>query len=190
MPRVTDSRTRMLEATERLLRLQGLHATGLAQVIEESGAPRGSLYYHFPGGKEQLAEEAVRDAGERLAEGLRAIRAAATSPADALRLYGAMAAKRLRDTDFGAGCPVFNTALEASVTSPAVREACDGALRDWEGVVADWLVGEGVEAERAAELGTFVIAAIEGALGVARARRETAPLETVVEQLATLLESV
>ncbi|HEY8491429.1 MAG TPA: helix-turn-helix domain-containing protein, partial [Dehalococcoidia bacterium] len=66
MSRPTDSRQRMIRAMSRLMQRQGFHATGLNQVLAESGAPKGSLYFHFPGGKEQLAAEAVQASGDRL----------------------------------------------------------------------------------------------------------------------------
>src|SRR3954462_13009849 len=59
MPRKTDARDRAIATAERLFRIQGDTATGLSQIIEESGSPKGSFYFHFPRGKAQLAEEAI-----------------------------------------------------------------------------------------------------------------------------------
>ena len=66
-----DTRTKLIDTAHRLLRSQGLRETGLNEIIQESGSPRGSIYHHFPGGKEQLFIEALQDAGEKVAENIR-----------------------------------------------------------------------------------------------------------------------
>jgi len=184
----TDSRTRMLEAAAQLFRVQGLHATGLAEVLEKSGAPRGSLYHYFPGGKEQLAVEALRNASHDIRDALEEFIGSGSSP-EALRAYGRQSARRLVATDFAEGCPVGNTALEASVGSPALREVCDEAFREWEAVIAQGLVADGIDADQAAELATFILSTFEGALLVARARRDPSPLIDAGEHLAAIVEA-
>jgi TetR/AcrR family transcriptional regulator, lmrAB and yxaGH operons repressor len=184
----TDTRTRMLDAAEQLFRIQGLHATGLAEVLEKSGAPRGSLYHYFPGGKEQLAIEALRSASAQIRDALEEFIGSGSSP-EALRAYGRQSARRLVATDFAEGCPVGNTALEAAVGSPALRQACDEAFREWEGVIAAGLVADGVGAEQAAGLATFILSTFEGALLVARARRDPSPLVDSGENLAAIVEA-
>jgi TetR/AcrR family transcriptional repressor of lmrAB and yxaGH operons len=178
----------MLDTAAQLFRVQGMHATGLAEVLEKSGTPRGSLYHYFPGGKEQLAVEALRNASTEIRDALVEFIGSGSSP-EALRAYGRQAAKRLLATDYAEGCPVGNTALEASVGSPAVREACDAAFREWEAVIADGLVADGVDRAQAAELATFILATFEGALLVARARRDPAPMIDACDQLAVMVES-
>src|SRR5947208_1901482 len=96
----TDTRRRMLESAAELFRTQGYHATGMTQRVSESRAPKGSLYFHFPGGKEQLAAEAVRLSGERLAGQFREITAAAPDPATAIDLIVAALAASLSESDF------------------------------------------------------------------------------------------
>jgi len=184
----TDSRTRMLEAAEQLFRVQGLHATGLAEVLDLSGAPRGSLYHYFPGGKEQLAVETLGQASDRIRDALERLLATGSAP-DALRAYSDVACRRLQRTDFAEGCPVGNTALEASVGSSAVRDACDHAFRDWEAVIAERLARDGIEPSEAARLATFIVATFEGALLVARARRDTEPIVQAGDQLAAIVEN-
>ena len=176
----------MVSAAEHLFRIQGLHATGLAEILEQSGAPRGSLYHYFPGGKEELAAETLRGASARIEAGIRALFESAGSVPAALRAYGVQTSARLRATDFREGCPVGNTVLEASVLSPAIRVVCDEGLRSWEAVIADALVAGGVERADADAFGTFVVATFEGALLVARGRRSTVPIDAAAEQLAVL----
>jgi len=177
----------MLEAAQQLFCVQGLHATGLAEVLDRSAAPRGSLYHYFPGGKEQLAVEALGQASDRIRAALERLLATGSAP-DALRAYTEAASRRLVATDFTEGCPVGNTALEASVGSDTVRDACDHAFRDWETVIAERLARDGIEASEAARLATFIVATFEGALLVARARRDPEPIVQAGELLAQMVE--
>jgi TetR/AcrR family transcriptional repressor of lmrAB and yxaGH operons len=182
----TDSRTRMLDAATQLFRVQGVHATGLAEVLEKSGAPRGSLYHYFPGGKEQLTVETIERAAAEIHAALDDL--FLLDPPAALREYGARVAARLRASDYADGCPVGNPAVEASVSSSAIRIACDNAFRGWETMITERLEREGIAREEAAHLATFIVATSEGALLVARARRDTAPIEEACELLAQTVE--
>ena len=159
-------------------------------MLGQSGAPRGSLYHYFPGGKESSPAEALRTrVGADRGGDPCALRVRGLRPLRQLRAYGEQTSARLRATDFREGCPVGNTVLEASVLSPALRVVCDEGLRSWEAVIADALVDGGVERRRDA-FGTFVVATFEGALLVARGRRSTAPVDDAAEQLAKLAEAM
>src|SRR5258708_13218143 len=68
MARRTDSRSRMIHAASELFRQRGYHATTVSDVVRESGAPRGSTYFHFPGGKQELARAAIARAGDEMEE--------------------------------------------------------------------------------------------------------------------------
>src|SRR5687768_11075928 len=95
VPRVSDSRERLIDTAAQLMWQQGYHATGLNQIVQESGAPKGSLYFHFPGGKEQLCVEALKTAGRRITEGLEKSFVRTTDPAAALRGFVTVFARRL-----------------------------------------------------------------------------------------------
>src|SRR5262249_60493649 len=101
-----DTRTRMIETTARLLQHRGYHGTSLNDILEQSGAPRGSLYFHFPGGKGELAIEATRAAVAEATQALQQALAEAKTPARAVRAYAEAAARLMRDTDYTFGCPV------------------------------------------------------------------------------------
>ncbi|TDV55429.1 TetR/AcrR family transcriptional regulator [Actinophytocola oryzae] len=175
-----ETRERLLRTAAALFRTQGYHATGLNQVIAEGQAPKGSLYFHFPGGKEQLAAESVALSADEIRTGLRA--------ADDLEGALAMFAEHLVASDFRNGCPVATVALDVAADSEQVREACTAAYASWLEVVADFLVRQGIPADRAAGLATTVLAAVEGALLLARTRRDVAPLRQVGADLRVLIE--
>jgi TetR/AcrR family transcriptional repressor of lmrAB and yxaGH operons len=188
MVRRTDTRQRMLDSAAELFHSQGYHATGLTQLTSAVGAPKGSLYFHFPGGKEQLAAEAVRLSGERLCDVLRTLATTAPDPATAVdRVVDALAAS-LTDSDFERGCPLATIALDAATESEAIRSACDDGYGSWQDALADYFTQHGLPAARAASLATVVLASIEGALLFAKIRRDVTPLRDIAAHLRTTVE--
>ena len=174
----------MIRSAAVLIRERGVEATSFADVIEHSGAPRGSIYHHFPGGKAQLVEEATRYAGEVIASGL----AAALAEDDPIAAVGGFVAgwtAILRDSDCNAGCPVVAATVDPS-PSPAARDAAGAAFGTWEDQLAEALRGRGIPPRRSRSLATLAIAAIEGAVVLARAQRSTEPLERVGRELESL----
>jgi AcrR family transcriptional regulator len=174
----------MIRSAMLLFRERGIEGTSFADVIEQSGAPRGSIYHHFPGGKAQLAEETTHYAGELIAGGL----AAALSekdPATALARFVESWRNVLTDGDF-AGCPIVAATLEGD-RSPGARDRAGAAFARWQELLAGALEGHGVTAERAASLATIAISAIEGAIVLSRAERSVAPLERVGGELERLV---
>lgn len=185
-----DSRQRMIETTLQLLRTQGLRATGMNQIVAESRAPRGSIYHHFPGGKEQLAIESLRTAGEIVAAKIEHALDSQASVARAVEVYSELYGEEIRQSDFARGCPVGNAAMDASATSPAIREVCDAIFVRWASLIAERLEREGVSKSEAHSLAEFVLASIEGALILCRARRSIQPLESVAARLGAMLRTL
>jgi TetR/AcrR family transcriptional repressor of lmrAB and yxaGH operons len=181
----TDTRERMIRSAAVLFRQRGVEGTAFSDVLAHSGAPRGSIYHHFPGGKAQLAEEATRYAGELIASGLTAA-LRHDDPVAALRQFVEAWSAVLRESGCADGCPVVAAALEGD-RSPGAREAAGAAFASWEALLAEALEDHDVDPERARSLATLSVAAIEGAVVVARARREIAPLERVGRELEELL---
>jgi AcrR family transcriptional regulator len=182
---MSDPRQRMIESAAVLMRERGIADTSFSEVLTHSGAPRGSIYHHFPGGKAQMIEEATQYAGEFIAAGL-ARAAEQKNPMKAVHGFAAVWRKLLSESDFGAGCPIVAAALEGQRT-PAVRDAAGAAFERWEEQLGVALTAAGLEPERASGLATLVIASIEGAVVLARAERSTGPLERVVAELERTL---
>jgi TetR/AcrR family transcriptional repressor of lmrAB and yxaGH operons len=170
------SRAKLVDTTGRLLRKQGYHATGLAQIVDESGAPRGSLYFYFPGGKEELACEALDATGAWWRARLEEVVAAAPDPGAAAEAVCRELADDLAGSGYELGCPLATVALEAASTSPEVRRTCAKHFEGWEQLVAKKLVEAGVPAEAASAGATFVLSAVEGASLLARVKRDPGPL--------------
>jgi TetR/AcrR family transcriptional repressor of lmrAB and yxaGH operons len=188
MVRRTDTRQRMLDTAADLFHSQGYHATGLTQLTTAGGAPKGSLYFHFPGGKEQLAAEAVRLSGRRTGSLLEAIlRDAPDAPTAIDRAVEALASF-LTESDFQRGCPLATVALDAAAESEPIREACADGYSAWHEILRDYLAEQQLPTDRADELATVVLAAIEGGLLLARTRRDLAPLRAVATHLHATLD--
>ena len=139
-----DSRARFVETTAALLRRQGYHATGLSQIIKESGAPKGSLYFHFPGGKETLAEAALEQSGDQMHEDLRRLVAAAKGPKEAIMAVTTALADQLEASDFLDGCPVATVALEAAAQSPTLQAVCSRSYARWQEMIEAYLERSGL----------------------------------------------
>lgn len=180
------SRARLVGATAVLLQRQGYHATGLGQIVEESGAPRGSLYFYFPGGKEELACTALGESGEAMRQRLEAVIAAAPDPGAAVEDVCRVLGQTLAASGYAHGCPLATVALEAAADSDAVREVCATHFARWEHSIAARLCDAGAAPESAAELATFMLATIEGALLLAKVKRDLGPLEQAGRILAAL----
>jgi TetR/AcrR family transcriptional repressor of lmrAB and yxaGH operons len=185
VPKRSDTRERAIRTAAGLFRAQGYHATGVNQVLAEGGLPKGSLYFHFPGGKEQLAVESLRLSGEELGSGISAALASTPDPAAALDRILALLGEHLVATGFREGCPVATVALDAAAQSEPIRAACADVYDSWEGLLAQHLRAAGMG--DADGLATVVVAAVEGAILLARTRRDIAPLQVVGTHLRALL---
>lgn len=183
----TDTRARMLEAAARLIQERGFHGTSLNDILAASGAPRGSLYFHFPGGKDELMCEAMVREVAQLSALLREIFDTAPDPASGIRAYIDGAADAMRDSGFVVGCPVAPVVLDAPRTATALVEACRQAFDEWHGMIVEALVKEGVDPERAGRLATMSISCTEGALLMARAARDITPIRVVAKEMEALI---
>jgi AcrR family transcriptional regulator len=184
-----ETRGRMVSTAAELFRRQGYHGTGLNQILDESRAPRGSLYFHFPGGKQQLAIEAVSESGQAIGAGIDYLLETSVDVGEAIAGVVAFLAEDLRSSDFERGCPVGTVALDAASSSPSVRLACSDIFDQWLGHIQRKLQETGWTKRQAADEAMLVIAAIEGALLLARARRDTEPLDAVAKRLRSSLAS-
>jgi TetR/AcrR family transcriptional regulator, lmrAB and yxaGH operons repressor len=181
---MADSRARMVGTAALLFQRHGYHAVGFRRIVEESGAPRGSIYHHFPGGKEQLGAEAVERSGAALLRTVEQVAAEADDVAGLLTGLGEVLAGWLESSGFEAGCPVATVALECAPDVAAITEACRGVFRGWVDLLAAALRAEGWAEGEAGDLALTVVAAVEGALILARVERDVAPLRAVLRDLA------
>ena len=183
----TDTRERILDSSGELFRRQGYMGTGVKQIIDEAGAPFGSLYHFFPGGKSELGAETIRRSG--FLYGLLFPEYAGPdvelAAGDRVVLDGA--AKTLVETDYADACPIATVALEVSSVDDELREACADVFNLWiEGGVTRFTEA-GIPLGRARPLAIQMIAALEGAFVLSRALRSTEPLEAAGEATAAAI---
>ncbi len=182
---MSTKREEIISVTCRLLELQGYRATGINEIIRESGAPKGSLYHYFPEGKDELAAEAVAHSAAAIVANIEGVMgehadAAVAVPAFIRRLAGYVATAEFRQ-----GGPITAVALESASTNERLRLACRDAYRAWRQPFADKLrPAYGPRAER---LATLIIAAIEGGIVLARSEQSEQPLLAVADEIETLL---
>jgi TetR/AcrR family transcriptional regulator, lmrAB and yxaGH operons repressor len=187
VPRSTDARAKAIRTAARLFQEKGYAATGLSEIIERSTAPKGSFYFHFPGGKEQLAAEALAAAGAAVADTLRELAERSPDPAHLLAAFAGVQERALVDSGYRQGCPIATVTLEMAAESEAIRAAADAAYADWAAILAGHLERHGHPAAAAAALAGHVVAALEGALLLARARRSPQPLRDAAATLTALV---
>lgn len=182
--RQAGARQKMIDSAIVLFRERGVAATSMRDIVEHGGAPRGSIYHHFPGGKQQLALEATEFAGGFIGSLLDAL--ATDAPTATVDKFVGYWRSALTANDYQDGCPVASAAV-SGVETPQAREAAGRAFGQWEEILARSLAARGVPQARAGSLATLVIAAVEGALIMARAQRSDEPLRAVAAELRGLL---
>jgi AcrR family transcriptional regulator len=180
----------MVVSAALLIRERGAHATAISDVLEHSGAPRGSAYHYFPGGRMQLLSEAVDYAGTYVAAQIEQ----AERGRDVLDGLVAGYREQLIRSDYRAGCPIVAVAVEAGDPddqdrSTPVIERAAAVFARWTELVSRRLVADGIAASRADELAMLVMTSVEGAIVVARASRDVKPLDLVHRQLRALLQA-
>jgi TetR/AcrR family transcriptional repressor of lmrAB and yxaGH operons len=178
----------MIHSMATLMRRNGYAATGWRNVIAQSGAPWGSQAHHFPGGKEQLASEAIERSAVAHEHMLRAA-LADSDPADAVMAWAKLAARQLEASGYSDGCPIGTVALEQSATSGPLAAACASAFQSWRETLAEALASRGLPTERADSLATLALAGIEGGLMLSRAAHNTAALRAVGTELAAVIRA-
>ncbi|MDX6740778.1 TetR/AcrR family transcriptional regulator [Actinocorallia sp. A-T 12471] len=189
MPRQKDPegpRAAMIQSAIGMIRRQGVAATSFADVLADSGAPRGSVYHHFPGGRAQLIEDATRSAAAYLGGAVARVFAASDTPA-ALRALVDVWRRGLEAGDYEVGCPIVAAALGTERTA---RDVAGETFAAWCALIADKLVADGADRERAESVAVLVIGGLEGALVMAQAQRSSAPLDSVADELGILCRAV
>ncbi len=182
MPRKTDARANAIATAQRLFRIQGYTATGLSQIIEESGSPKGSFYFHFPRGKKQLAEEAIDQYIASRIVLLRAISAETVGDAQRFvrQIFGAFEAEMVA-TDFQYGCLMQNLANELPALDADLTKRVARGFVDSTEIIAEHFRGCGFAPARASSTAIALVAALEGARTIARLERTPAVFEALVE---------
>jgi TetR/AcrR family transcriptional regulator, lmrAB and yxaGH operons repressor len=186
--RFLDSpRDRMVDAAIQGMRASGLAGAGINQVVALSGAPKGSLYHYFPGGKLELAREALERFGEQRQQEMQLVLAGDGAPDQKIKRLFTRAAKGMALEEFRYGCAVAGVALDLDEDSALLGPVCTALLDTW----ADTLAAafEPLPLAKRRSLARFILSAYEGALVHARAARSGQPLTEAGELAASLVRT-
>jgi TetR/AcrR family transcriptional repressor of lmrAB and yxaGH operons len=183
----STAREQILLTTSILLEKQGFHGTGLNEIIKESGSPKGSLYYYFPDGKEQIAAEAILQSGRMTAARIRAGLSESRIPSKAIYDFVLKIAENIELSGFGAGGPLTAVAMETATQSERINAACREAYEMLESAFLEKLLEGGIPSHKANNLARFITAAIEGGIILSRTYHTGDPLRVVADQVKNLL---
>ena len=183
------SRGRLVVGAADMIRRRGLNATSVRELAKHARAPLGSTYHYFPGGKEQVATEAVQFAGDvvsrRLVEELR------RGPVVGLRAFLQLWREVVVSNDFRAGCPVLAVSIEEPQDDEtAPLDAAAKVFSEWESLLAGSLRDHGATRKDAEQVAALIVAAVEGTIAMCRASRSIEPLDRVAVQLERVVQAV
>ncbi|MGC1238463.1 MAG: TetR/AcrR family transcriptional regulator [Acidimicrobiales bacterium] len=180
-----DSRDKMVQSAASLIGQRGMNATSFSDVLADSGAPRGSIYHHFPEGKKQLAECAMRLTSDQILGHMKASQA--TTPEGVIEHFVALFHHVIVTSNATAGCAVAGVTIDVGDGDEDLLVVARNAFQSWVSLLAAQLEHAGVKKMRAQGVATICIASIEGALILCRAEGNDEPLRVVESQLLELV---
>lgn len=180
---MTTTREKIILTACSLLEKQGYPATSLDEIVKESGTPKGSLYYYFPEGKEQIVSEAVLFAGKVLVERMRGELAKYENPLQALYEYVLRLASKVEEKNYAAGNPLTIVAVEAAGSSDRISQACLEVYTQIQSVLQEKLISCGMPEAEAAERARLMLASLEGGIILSRVHRTADPLRALARHL-------
>lgn len=175
MAKPSAARTNLIDAAIDLFRNRGYAGVGVAELLEASGAPRGSLYFHFPGGKEQVGVEAVERVGGAVSQQFRDLNESGVDLNTFIDRVFKATAYGVKSRDYKGSCPIAAIAAEMSNENPKLSAAVRTVFSSWESEIAAAMVARGMSAENSVDFASAMLSSIEGAMVISKAKESTAP---------------
>jgi TetR/AcrR family transcriptional repressor of lmrAB and yxaGH operons len=176
MANAAQHKENLVHTAMRLFRRQGYASTGLQQILAESGAPKGSLYYYFPEGKEALGRAAVELAGELMSQTLLDLAGRHKQPKAFVKALSGVMAGWMEESDFRSGSPIATIMLETAPHSAMLTEAGARVIDRWVEIIAPVFANAGASPREGKVKAQLLIATMEGALLLSRIRQSTRPI--------------
>lgn len=167
------AKEKMVRAMAERLEVGGYAGTGLNDIVEDAKAPKGSIYFHFPGGKEELASLALLVSGNELAKELKAVLDSAKSVPSGIQTIFSALENRLVSSGFSKGCPIMTTASETASEPSLVNSTCAAVFQDWISILDSFFRKNGFEENKSGELAVGILSLLEGAILISRTSRNT-----------------
>ncbi len=183
-----NTRDMILEAATRLFQRQGYNGTGVNQIIEESGTPKGSLYYHFPKGKEEIALEAIQLVKEHILEQTKLDLLSADNVIQAFEQHITNVAHFYDKEDCKEWLKIGHLATETAYTHESIRHSCEKAFTEWQKIYADTLMHHGYEEKKAQDLAITINVMLEGATTISLTQKNGNTLRVIADQVKVLLQ--
>ena len=185
----SSTRDRIIEASTALFMQRGFTGSGLKRIATESGATIGSLYHFFPGGKDELAAETLRASGAAYQALVEAVFDSAPDLVAGVQACFEGAAATLRESDYADACPVATVALEVASSDEQLRAVTADIFESWQRAATRRFETAGIEPDRARQVATALVAALEGGFLLSRAAKDTAPMNAIGLLMTELVEA-
>ncbi|MBE7636321.1 TetR family transcriptional regulator [Sneathiella sp. P13V-1] len=189
MTKGIQTKARIIEVASDLLQRNGFHAMGINQITAKGNLPKGSIYFHFPGGKEEIALAAIEQGGAVVEKILVTALEQSVSPIEYLETVVAAFAHLLDESAFQKGCPVSSIALEMVPESPEITKAVRQVFDNWHEETLRALAQLNCTHPDLRSLTSLLLSSVEGALILCRAQQSTAPLENICASLRPLFKN-
>ncbi|MGV3667211.1 MAG: TetR/AcrR family transcriptional regulator [Leptospira bouyouniensis] len=185
-----DTKQKMIEVMASLLEGSGYEATGLTELGKETGTPKGSLYFHFPGGKDELTSLAIEYSGKQLNDFFLTIFDNSDTPTHAIKQVFHALEERIVSSDYQKGCPIATTAMETAGKSPLVSNACKEVYNLWLKTFESYLSSNGYNTRVAKNLSLSILSLWEGALLLTKLQKSPEPLRMAEKTAESLLKQI
>lgn len=182
-----NTKEKFIETASRLFEVKGYNATGLNEILKESGTPKGSLYYHFPKGKEQLALESINSAGKKIKHNLQRSLEESENPVEGIVKNLEHLAEVIDNEQKTRDMSISLIALETYLTSEVLRKACEEIFDSLEKTYAEKLIENGIDKEKAYEFGAIIGAMTEGGITLSLTRKNGNPLRLIAKQIPKII---
>lgn len=181
----SDSRGKMMRSAAALFASRGMNATSFSDVLADSGAPRGSIYHHFPDGKSQLTAETIAWVAARVADHQRGY--TGTTATGVLERFIGMWRRVVEASKGASGCALAGVAVDTAVDEVRIMDVARAGFQSWIDLLTEQLAATGIAPDRARSIAIMTVSGLEGALILCRAEGNARPLETVAAELARLV---
>jgi len=182
------TRKKIIDTVIELLKVKGYNGVGLQEIINESGTPKGSLYFHFPGGKKEIVETAIKQHGENIDKYFQMVFLGTEDLSIAFKKVIKFWINELESSNFTKGCPIANTTVDLPSIANTTQEICASCFYRMKDVMAERLRRNGMNPAEAEKQATFVLSSLVGAVIMSKAYRNTEPLTMLTERMPRFLE--
>mgnify|MGYP003607071098 FL=1 len=183
----TNTKDIFIDTASSLFANQGYHATGISEILKKSNAPKGSLYYYFPQGKEQLAQEALQKTAEKISTEILAVLAKASTPLEGLQQHLIYIAQKIEKDLFQPNVSISLIALETFSSNEIIRLECERTFQQIQNIYKNSFLKMDLQKEYADFLAMTMVMLTEGAITLSLTKKNTQPLHQLANNLPLLI---